>query len=141
MESPIPRKTELIMLYAVMNGIPIKQIFKYQINPSTASSGVAMTDTIALTESSNNTVHTIERDINNTAVFPTARFTFSFSFAPAARPIMTVEPIASPTIITVSMCITWLPMETAVVLSTPQYCPMMNKSAMPYKVCKKYESK
>ena len=82
------------MLYAVMNGIPIKQIFKYQINPSTASSGVAMTDTIALTESSNNTVHTIERDINNTAVFPTARFTFSFSFAPAARPIMTVEPIA-----------------------------------------------
>ena len=106
MESPIPRKTELIMLYAVMNGIPIKQMFRYQINPSTASSGVAMTDTIVLTESSNNTVHTIERDINNTAVFPTARFTFSFSFAPAARPIMTVEPIASPTIITVSMCIT-----------------------------------
>ena len=53
----------------------------------------------------------------------------------------TVAPIASPTIITVSMCITCEPMETAVVLATPSNCPMMNRSAMPYSVCKKYESR
>ena len=32
---------------------------------------------------------------------------------------------------TVSMCMTWLPMDTAVVLATPSYWPMMNRSAMP----------
>ena len=29
------------------------------------------------------------------------------------------------------------PMETAVVLAVPSNWPMMNRSAMPYKVCKK----
>ena len=32
-------------------------------------------------------------------------------------------------------------MDTAVVLATPSNCPMMNRSAMPYSVCKKYESR
>ena len=43
----------------------------------------------------------------------------------------TVVPIASSTIITVSMCITCEPTDTAVVASTPAYCPMINRSAMP----------
>lgn len=51
--------------------------------------------------------------------------------APTACPMVTVEPMASPTIITVSICITWLPMETAVVASTPSNYPMINRSAMP----------
>ena len=37
----------------------------------------------------------------------------------AQRPIITVAPIASPTIITVSICMIWLPIDTAVVLLTP----------------------
>ncbi len=35
------------------------------------------------------------------------------------RPMWTVVPMARPTIITVTMCITWLPMETAVMLPAP----------------------
>ena len=55
--------------------------------------------------------------------------------------MLTVVPMARPTIITVSICITCEPMETAVVLATPSNCPMMNRSAMPQSVCKKYESR
>ena len=51
--------------------------------------------------------------------------------------MVTVEPMASPTSMTVIMCMTWLPTETAVVLATPSNWPMMNRSAMPYSVCKK----
>ena len=40
-------------------------------------------------------------------------------------------PIARPTSMTVSMCITCEPMETAVVLATPSNWPMMKRSAMP----------
>lgn len=57
--------------------------------------------------------------------------------APIALPMVTVAPIARPTIITVSICITWLPIETAVILSTPLNWPTINKSAMPYRVCRK----
>ena len=49
----------------------------------------------------------------------------------------TVTPMARPTIITVTMCMIWLPMDTAVMLAVPSNWPMMNKSAMPYSVCKK----
>ena len=52
-----------------------------------------------------------------------------------------LAPMASPTIITVSICMTCDPTETAVVSATPLNCPMMNKSAMPYNVCRKYEMK
>ena len=45
--------------------------------------------------------------------------------------MVTVVPMARPTIITVIICITWLPTDTAVVLATPLNCPMMNRSAMP----------
>ena len=40
-------------------------------------------------------------------------------------------PMASPTIMTVSICITWEPMDTAVVLATPSNWPMINRSAIP----------
>ena len=50
---------------------------------------------------------------------------------PTACPMLTVVPMASPTIMTVSMCITCEPMETAVVLAPPSNCPIMNRSAMP----------
>ena len=53
------------------------------------------------------------------------------SRAPTAWPIETVEPMARPTIITVSMCITWEPTDTAVVLATPSNWPMIKRSAMP----------
>lgn len=39
--------------------------------------------------------------------------------------------MASPTSMTVSMCMTCEPMETAVVAATPSYWPTMNRSAMP----------
>ena len=51
--------------------------------------------------------------------------------APMRLLMVTVVPIARPAITTVSMCMTWDPTETAVMASAPQYCPVMNRSAMP----------
>ena len=52
-------------------------------------------------------------------VFPITFETFLESLAPTACPISTVPPIARPTIITVNMCITWLPIETAEITFAP----------------------
>ena len=58
-------------------------------------------------------------DRNSVTVLPMIRAASSGLCEPTARPIFTVAPIARPTIMTVSMCMTWLPMDTAVVLSMP----------------------
>ena len=69
--------------------------------------------------------------MNSVTVLPTAREVWVKPLPPTAFAIVTVEPMASPTIITVSICITCPPTETAVMLSTPLNWPMMNKSAIP----------
>ena len=51
--------------------------------------------------------------------------------APTLRPIRTVEPMAKPAITTVSMCISWLPTDTAVIEDASLNCPTMNRSAIP----------
>ena len=56
---------------------------------------------------------------NRVMALPMQRLALARFCAPTAWPIITVAPMARPTIITVSICITWLPMETAVVPSTP----------------------
>ena len=76
-------------------------------------------------------VSTTETSMNSVTVFPKQADMRFWSPAPTARPIDTVVPIASPTIMTVSMCMTWLPTETAVVDATPSYWPIINKSASP----------
>ena len=129
--SPRPRNTELRMLYAVINGMPIKQMVRYAAVPLTASSGVDMTETIGRTRSSKSTVSAAETAINSVAVFPISCAARFRSPAPTACPMQTVVPIASPTIMTVSICMTCEPIETAVVLATPSNCPMINRSAMP----------
>ena len=106
LESPIPLKIELIMLYAVIKGIPRKQILKYIAVPAAASCGVDMTLTMPFTEKNKTIVNTIESIINNVTVFPVSAAALFLSLAPIACPILTVAPIARPTIITVSMCIT-----------------------------------
>ena len=103
----------------------------------TDSAGVDITFTIGLTAKSSTSVKIRDNAINKVIVFPMASEVCFLFWAPMDWPILTVAPIASPTIITVIMCITWLPMETAVVLFMPLNCPMINKSAMPYNVCKK----
>ena len=55
--------------------------------------------------------------------------------------MLTVDPMARPTIMTVIICMTWLPMETAVVPATPSNCPIIKRSAMPYSVCRKYDNR
>ena len=129
--SPMPRKMELMMLYAVIKGIPRKQMVRYATVPSTASAGVDITPTIGRTRSSSTTVSTMESPKKSVTVLPTFSEICLWFLPPTARAMLTVVPIASPTSITVSMCITCEPMETAVVLATPSNCPMMNKSAMP----------
>ena len=129
--SPIPRNMELIMLYAVIKGMPIKQTVRYATVPSTASAGVDITETMGCTSKSSSTVRATDTETKRTTVFPTACAVFLLSPAPIFCAMLTVVPMASPTIITVSMCMTWEPTETAVVLATPSNCPMMNKSAIP----------
>ena len=129
--SPSPRKIELMMLYAVMNGMPRKQMVRYAAVPPTASSGVDMTAAMGRTSSRRRTVSVTETAIKSSTVFPmSCAACFRFS-APTACAMLTVVPIASPTIITVSICMTCEPMETAVVLATPSNCPMINRSAIP----------
>ena len=90
-----------------------------------------MAATMGCTSISSRAIPARATPINKTAVFPITRETRLWSFAPMACAILTVVPIARPTIITVIMCIICEPMDTAVVLATPSYCPMMNKSAIP----------
>ena len=56
---------------------------------------------------------------NKVTVFPIRRAMPLSSPAPTARLIITVLPIARPTIITVTMCISWLPMAIAEITSAP----------------------
>ena len=51
--------------------------------------------------------------------------------APTDLLIQTVVPMASPTITTVSMCMTWLPTATADTAAAPLNCPVINRSAIP----------
>ena len=119
------------MLYAVINGIPIKHIVRYVTVPETASFGMPITPTRGLTRIRSSIVHTAESVMNKVIVLPTADAVFFLSPAPAALPITTVVPIASPTIITVIMCIIWLPLVIAVIASTPLNLPVIYKSAIP----------
>ena len=119
------------MLYAVINGIPIKQIVRYVTVPFTASAGVDITDTMGCTSISNNAIPTTATPMNKTMVLPTAFDACFLLSPPTACAILTVVPIARPTIITVIICMICEPTDTAVVLATPSYCPIINKSAIP----------
>ena len=117
--SPIPRKIELIMLYAVIKGMPIKQMVRHAAVPPMASVGVDIAETIGRTSTSKTAISVMDTAIKSVTVLPTSFAAWLRSHAPMACPMLTVVPIASPTIITVSMCMTCEPMETAVVLATP----------------------
>ena len=65
-----------------------------------------MIETIGFTRNTNTKVSTIETSINKITVFPIVLDAFCLLFAPTACPMETVTPIARPTIMTVSMCIT-----------------------------------
>ena len=140
-ESPSPRNTELITLYAVIKGIPAKQIVRYIFVCATDSAGTAITFTMGATSSKSAAVKSSETTVNTLTVLPMMRGSFFPSSAPTALPMVTVAPVASPTIITVSICMIWLPTETAVMMSLPQNCPVMNKSAKQYSDCSKYANK
>ena len=90
-----------------------------------------MKETTGFTKISNMPVKIREIIINRVTVFPIFSEILFLSFLPTACPIETVEPIASPTSITVIRCITCEPMETAVVAETSANCPIINKSAIP----------
>ena len=68
--SPKPLKIELIILYAVINGIPRKQIVRYLTAPSTASAGVETAFTIGFTTSTKAAVRTKESAIKSVTVLP-----------------------------------------------------------------------
>ena len=73
-ESPMPRKTELMTLYAVIHGIPTKQIVRYATVPSTASAGVDITATIGRTMQRKNAIIATETMQNKITVLPMVCF-------------------------------------------------------------------
>ena len=79
---------------------------RYSFVPSTASAGVDMTDTIGDTNVTSTTASTIARPRNKVTEFPTVWEAFFLSPPPIACAMMTVDPMASPTIMTVIICIT-----------------------------------
>ena len=105
-ESPIPRKIEAITLYAVMHGMPMKQIIRYIRVPAMASSGVEMIFTMGFTSPNRTAASTTDPSIKSVTVLPMTFAASRLFFAPMARPMLTVVPIARPTNMTVIMCIT-----------------------------------
>ena len=57
------------------------------------------------------------------------------SFAPEAIPMSTVMPVVSPSMMPVTVCITWLPMATPATLAASSNHPTTNRSAPPYNAC------
>lgn len=86
---------------------------------SIASFGVAITYVIGRTRRTNRIVKTIDRDMKRVIVFPMSLATCILSFATIYWAMLTVVTIARPTIITVSICITWEPIDTAAELLIP----------------------
>ena len=120
-----------MMLYAVMQGMPMKQMVRYARVPATASAGVDMMAVMGPSSPASSPASAAESTRNSTAPLPMVLPARRFSPAPTAWPMPTVIPIASPTSMTVTMCMTWLPMDTAIVPATPSNWPMMSRSAMP----------
>ena len=77
--------------------MPAKQTIRYRTVPSAASAGVDIIETMGSTRTSSRRVTPADTAINSVAVLPMMREAFSRSFAPTARPMVTVDPIASPT--------------------------------------------
>ena len=90
----------------------------------TAVAGVSITPTIHPLKHSSTTISTMAMIANMVIVLPTMIRALGLSFAPTARAVRTVVPMASPMSTTVTIYITCAPFDTAVVLSTSQYCPM-----------------
>ena len=74
--------------------------------PATAASGVDISVTMGFTHTSSNAMAASATTINSVIVLPTMAEVRLPSPAPTARAMDTVVPMASPTIITVSICIT-----------------------------------
>ena len=89
-----------------------------------------MMETIPPRSASSSAVSARDSSMKSVTVLPMAE-AVRFLSPPVACAMLTVAPIARPTSMTVSMCITCEPMETAVVLATPSNWPMMKRSAMP----------
>ena len=74
--------------------------------PGTASAGVDMTAAIGRASASSSPVSTTLSARNSVVVLPMQPAAPRRSRAPTAWPIVTVAPMARPTIMTVSMCMT-----------------------------------
>ena len=72
LESPKPRKTELMMLYAEMNGMPMKQMVRYCTVPGTASAGTPIRPTSGRTAATSTVVKPRETAMNRVTVLPMA---------------------------------------------------------------------
>ena len=83
--------------------------------PATAASGVDISATMGFTHTSSSAMAATATAMNSVMVLPTMAEVRLPSPAPTARAMDTVVPMARPTIITVSICITWLPTDTAVI--------------------------
>ena len=114
---------------------------RYWTVPSAACAGTPISETMLRTFSSRTTVSTNAMPANSVMTLPMVLAARSSLFAPIARPMVTVAPMARPTMTTVSMYSTWLPFATAVMPSTPMNWPAMNRSAIPYSVCRKYDNR
>ena len=97
----------------------------------TASSGVDMMATMCGNAMTITAASATDTPRNSVTVLPMERDAACMSRPPTARAIVIVVPIARPTMMTVTMCMTWLPMDTAVMLAAPWNWPMIKRSAMP----------
>ena len=89
-----------------MHGMPIKQMMRYAFAPATASSGTDTSRMMGSTKPTSTAASTTDPVRNRVTVLPMSFAAWERFPAPTARPMVTVVPMARPTIITVIICIT-----------------------------------
>ena len=86
--------------------------------PAWDSPGVASNETICGARRNSRRVRATDNPRKRSAVLPTTGAISFVRLAPASLATITVAPMESPVTITVSICSTWLPTETAVMSFT-----------------------
>ena len=130
-ESPRPRSTALTMLYPVMNTRPQAQMNRYCRAGATASAGTCIRATMALVDRANTRARATAMAAKRVNRVPMERLTSPLRPAPRYWPTSTVPPVDRPMMKLVTACITWLPVDTAVMPAWSSNWPTTMRSTAP----------
>ncbi len=118
-----------------MNTAPAEQIRTYSTVPSKASAGACISTASWGAASSSAAVATTATTRNRQMPLPTACPASSGLPSPIFWPSSTVMPMARPVMTMVTVCMIWLPVETAEISAAVPNFPTTCRSTAPYMAC------